>query len=76
LLAWVNCAEGSQRQHLVLNGASDLLVEVFGERARHARSAVSAHELPFGIAVEIGMVAEVASPSRKWTRRRRRRPSR
>lgn len=59
LLAWVNCAEGFQRQHLVLNGASDLLVEVFGERGRHARSAVSAHELPFGIAVEIEMVAEV-----------------
>ncbi|HVZ43908.1 MAG TPA: RidA family protein [Ramlibacter sp.] len=59
LLAWVNCAEGFQRQHLVLNGASDLLVQVFGERGRHARSAVSAHDLPFGIAVEIEMVAEV-----------------
>lgn len=59
LLAWVNCAEGFQRQHLVMNGASDLLVEVFGERGRHARSAVSAHDLPFGIAVEIEMVAEV-----------------
>jgi enamine deaminase RidA (YjgF/YER057c/UK114 family) len=59
LLAWVNCAEGFQRQHLVLNGASDLLVQVFGERGRHARSAVSAHDLPFGIAVEIEMIAEV-----------------
>ena len=59
VLAWVNCAEGFQRQHLVMNGASDLLVDVFGERGRHARSAVSAHELPFGIAVEIELVAEV-----------------
>jgi len=59
LLAWVHCAEGFGRQHLVINGASDLLVEVFGERGRHARSAVAAHDLPFGIAVEIELVAEV-----------------
>ncbi|MGJ7506060.1 RidA family protein [Variovorax sp. GT1P44] len=59
LLAWVNCVEGFQRPHLVVNGASDLLVEVFGERGRHARSAVCAHELPLGIAVEIELVAEV-----------------
>jgi enamine deaminase RidA (YjgF/YER057c/UK114 family) len=61
LLAWVRCVDGYQRQHMVINGASDLLVEVFGERGRHARSAVSAHELPFGIAVEIEMVVEVAA---------------
>jgi enamine deaminase RidA (YjgF/YER057c/UK114 family) len=60
LLAWVRCAEGFQRQHVVVNGASDLLVEIFGERGKHARSAVSAPELPFGIAVEIELVAEVA----------------
>ena len=61
LLAWVRSADGFQRQHVVVNGASDLLVEIFGERGRHARSAVAAHELPFGIAVEIEMVVEVAS---------------
>jgi enamine deaminase RidA (YjgF/YER057c/UK114 family) len=61
LLAWVRSADGFQRPHVVVNGASDLLVEIFGERGRHARSAVTAHELPFGIAVEIEMVAEVAS---------------
>ena len=60
LLAWVRCADGFQRQHVVVNGASDLLVEIFGERGKHARSAVSAHELPLGIAVEIELVAEVA----------------
>ena len=60
LLAWVRSADGFQRQHMVINGASDLLVEIFGERGRHARSAVAAHELPLGIAVEIELVAEVA----------------
>jgi enamine deaminase RidA (YjgF/YER057c/UK114 family) len=60
LLAWVRSADGFQRQHMVVNGASDLLVEIFGERGRHARSAVAAHELPFGIAVEIELVAELA----------------
>lgn len=59
LLAWVQCEHGFQRQHRVLDGASDLLVEVFGDRGRHARSAVSAHDLPFNIAVEIEMVAEL-----------------
>ena len=63
LLAWVRSADGFQRQHMVVNGASDLLVEIFGERGRHARSAVAAHELPFGIAVEIEMVVEVDSPA-------------
>jgi enamine deaminase RidA (YjgF/YER057c/UK114 family) len=59
----VRSADGFQRQPFVVNGASDLLVEVFGEtRGRHARSAVSAHELPYGIAVEIEMVVEVSSP--------------
>lgn len=61
LLAWVRCIDGFQRPHVVVNGASDLLVEIFGERGRHARSAVCAHELPFGIPVEIEMVAELAT---------------
>jgi enamine deaminase RidA (YjgF/YER057c/UK114 family) len=59
LLGWVCCAPGFQRQHVVMNGASDLLCELFGDQGRHARSAVSAHELPFGIAVEIELVAEL-----------------
>lgn len=60
LLAWVRSADGFQRQHMVVNGASDLLVEIFGDAGKHARSAVAAHELPFGIAVEIELVAELA----------------
>ena len=59
LLVFVRCAEGFQRTHIVANGASDLLVEIFGERGRHARSAVSAPELPLGIAVEIEAIFEV-----------------
>ncbi|HUK44073.1 MAG TPA: RidA family protein [Gaiellaceae bacterium] len=46
-------------QPQVVNGASDLLVEVFGERGRHARSAVGTAGLPLGIPVEIEMVVEV-----------------
>ena len=43
----------------MVDGASDLLVEVFGDRGRHARSAVGMNALPFDIAVEIEMIAEV-----------------
>jgi len=46
-------------QSKVINGCSDLLVEVFGERGRHARAAVGMAALPMGIAVEIEMVVEV-----------------
>ena len=59
VLGWICCNEGFHQQPSVLNGASDLLMQVFGERGRHARSAVSAHDLPFGIAVELEMVVEV-----------------
>jgi enamine deaminase RidA (YjgF/YER057c/UK114 family) len=44
----------------VINGCSDLLVEVFGDAGRHARSAVGMANLPFGIPVEIEMIVEVA----------------
>ncbi len=60
LLGFVNSSPGFHNQPRVINGASDLLVELFGERGRHARSAVGMAELPFGIAVEIEMVLEVA----------------
>lgn len=60
LLGMVNCAEDFGEQPKVINGASDLLVELFGERGRHARSAVGMAALPFGIPVEIEMVVEVA----------------
>ncbi len=46
-------------QPKVINGCSDLLVEVFGDRGRHARAAVGMASLPMGIAVEIEMIVEV-----------------
>ena len=59
LLGFVNCTEDFPDQPKVINGASDLLVELYGEHGRHARSAVGMYQLPFGIAVEIEMVVEV-----------------
>jgi enamine deaminase RidA (YjgF/YER057c/UK114 family) len=59
LLGMVNSAEGFGEQPKVINGFSDLMVEVFGDSGRHARSAVGMGELPFGIPVEIEMVLEV-----------------
>jgi enamine deaminase RidA (YjgF/YER057c/UK114 family) len=59
VLGFVNCTEDFPDQPKVINGASDLLVELYGERGRHARSAVGMQQLPFGIAVEIEMVVEV-----------------
>jgi enamine deaminase RidA (YjgF/YER057c/UK114 family) len=59
LLGMVNCAPGFNDTPTVINGCSDLLVEVFGDAGRHARSAVGMAELPFDIAVEIELVAEI-----------------
>lgn len=59
LLGMVNSAPDFTDQPWVINGASDLLVEVFGERGRHARSAVGMASLPMGISVEIEMIVEV-----------------
>jgi enamine deaminase RidA (YjgF/YER057c/UK114 family) len=57
---YVNSAPDFQQQPQVINGASDLLVEVFGEAGKHARAAVSAGALPFGAAVEVELIVEVA----------------
>ncbi|MGG4032523.1 RidA family protein [Paenibacillus cisolokensis] len=59
MLAFVNSAEGFVEQPFVINGASELLVEVFGEKGRHARSAISANELPFNTPVEIELIVEI-----------------
>lgn len=59
LLGFVNCEAGFDRNPLVLNGASDLLVEVFGEAGRHARSAIGAIALPHNFAVEIELIVQV-----------------
>ena len=59
LLCFVNSAPDFTEQHLVANGASELLQEVFGAGGTHARSAVGVAQLPLGSCVEIEVVAEV-----------------
>ena len=59
LLGFVNCTAEFADQPTVINGASDFLVEVFGEKGKHARSAVGTNALPFNIAVEIEMIVEI-----------------
>lgn len=60
LVGFVNSTPDFTDQPKVVNGASDLMVEVFGEAGRHARSAVAAPSLPLGVAVEIEAIFEVA----------------
>ncbi|WP_299363017.1 RidA family protein [uncultured Paracoccus sp.] len=59
LTGFVNSAPGFTDQPEVINGCSDLMVEVFGAKGRHARVAVSAPALPRGVAVEIDAVFEI-----------------
>jgi enamine deaminase RidA (YjgF/YER057c/UK114 family) len=56
---FVCCTQDFQQTPQVINGASDLLVEVFGDAGKHARFAVGAPALPFGISVEIDAVFEI-----------------
>jgi enamine deaminase RidA (YjgF/YER057c/UK114 family) len=63
LLVMVNCTEEFAEQPQVANGASDLLVELFGDRGRHARSAVGMQMLPGNIPVEIEMIVEITEPN-------------
>lgn len=60
LTGFVNSTPEFGEQPKVINGASDFFVEVFGDKGRHARSAVSAASLPFGVAVEIEAIFELA----------------
>ena len=59
VLGMVNSAEGFGDQPKVINGFSDLMVEVFGENGKHARSAVGMAGLPFNNAVEVEMIVEL-----------------
>ncbi|WP_265501827.1 RidA family protein [Paracoccus beibuensis] len=60
LTGFVNSTPDFTDQPKVINGCSDLMVEVFGDAGRHSRAAVSAPSLPFGVAVEIEAIFEVA----------------
>jgi len=60
LLGFVNSAPGFDQQHVVMDGASGLLLDIFGERGAHARSSVGMAELPMNIAVEVEMIVEAS----------------
>ena len=62
LTGFVNCTDDFTAQPKVVNGASDLLVAVFGEKGRHARASVGVSSLPAGAPVEVEMIAEIAAP--------------
>src|SRR6185503_11497057 len=71
VLGMVNAAPDFADHPKVINGCSDLMVEVFGERGRHARSAVGMGSLPGNISVEIEMIVEVggaAAPAKKTSK--------
>jgi enamine deaminase RidA (YjgF/YER057c/UK114 family) len=59
-LGLVNCAPGFSKTPAVINGFTDLILELWGEAGRHARSAIGAAELPFDVPVEVEAIVEVA----------------
>jgi enamine deaminase RidA (YjgF/YER057c/UK114 family) len=56
---WVNCTDTFKDQPKVMNGCSDLLVAVFGQNGKHARTSLGTNALPSNIAIEIEMIVEV-----------------
>ncbi len=59
VLGMVNCTDDFKNQPKVINGYSDLMVEIFGEKGKHARSAVGMNSLPMNIAVEVEVIVEI-----------------
>ncbi len=59
LVGFVNCVDTFTQQPAVMNGCSDLMVKVFGEKGSHARSAVGTNALPLGVAVEVEAIVEI-----------------
>ena len=57
---FVNCVDGFGDQPKVINAASDLMVDVFGDRGRHSRSAVGTNALPLNVPVEIDALVEIS----------------
>lgn len=57
---FVNCIDGFSEQPKVINGASDLMVEIFADKGRHARFAVGTNALPLNVAVEIDAIFEIS----------------
>ena len=59
VLGMVNCSEDFKDQPKVINGYSDLMVEIFGDKGKHARSAIGMYALPFNMAVEVEVIVEI-----------------
>ena len=59
LTGFVNCQDSFTDQPMIINGASDMLVEIFGDQGRHARVAVGSNALPLGISVEIDAIIQL-----------------
>jgi|SRR5690606_25359488 enamine deaminase RidA (YjgF/YER057c/UK114 family) len=64
VIGYVRSAENFGEQPLVIDGASELLIDIFGERGRHARAALGTSELPFGAPVELEMIVQVKENGR------------
>lgn len=60
-LGFVKCGEGFDVTPAAINGFSELILELWGDAGRHARSAIGAGELPFGMSVEVEAIATVAA---------------
>ena len=59
LTGYVNCQDNFTDQPKIINGASDMLVDIFGDQGRHTRVAVGSNALPLGIAVEIDAIVQL-----------------
>ncbi|PLP96408.1 RidA family protein [Cupriavidus pauculus] len=59
VMSLVNSTQEFTEQHLVTNGCSEFLVEIFGEKGKHARSAFGVAQIPLGACVEIEMIVEI-----------------
>jgi len=59
ITGFVNCVPGYTEQPAAINGASDLLVELFGDAGRHARTAIGVHALPSNVSVELELTVEI-----------------
>ena len=63
VMSLVNSTSDFTEQHLVTNGASELLGQVFGAKGQHARSAFGVAQIPLGACVEIELIAEIDLPA-------------
>ena len=59
VMGFVNCVPGYAETPTIVNGGSDVIVEIFGDIGRHARFAVGSHALPVNIAVELAAIFEI-----------------